>query len=74
MCNRIQESAGIGRRLLLDAILLTLVVSKQAGIKALLVHALSDAAHKFYSQCGFIESPLDPMVLMITLNDAEKQL
>lgn len=68
------QSAGLGRGLLRDAILRTLVVSKQAGIKALLVHALSNSAHKFYSQCGFVESPLDPMVLMITLNDAEQKL
>ena len=68
------QSAGLGRALLRDAILRTLGVSKQAGIKALLVHALSDAAHKFYRQCGFIESPLDPMVLMITLKEAEQQL
>ena len=68
------QSAGLGRALLRDAILRTLGVSKQAGIKALLVHALSDAAHKFYRQCGFIESPLDPMILMITLKDAEQQL
>jgi len=68
------QSAGVGRGLLRDAILRTLGVSKQAGIKALLVHALSDAAHKFYRQCGFIESPLDPMVLMITLKDAEHHL
>jgi len=68
------QSAGLGRGLLRDAILRTLGVSKQAGIKALLVHALSDAAHKFYHQCGFIESPLDPMILMITLKDAEQQL
>ena len=68
------QSVGLGRGLLRDAILRTLGVSKQAGIKALLVHALSDTAHKFYRQCGFIESPLDPMVLMITLKDAEQQL
>ena len=68
------QSAGLGRALLRDAILRTLGVSKQVGIKALLVHALSDAAHKFYRQCGFIESPLDSMVLMITLKDAEQQL
>ncbi|MFV9616055.1 MAG: GNAT family N-acetyltransferase [Gammaproteobacteria bacterium] len=68
------QSVGLGRGLLRDAILRTLGLSKQAGIKALLVHALSDAAHKFYIQCDFIESPLDPMVLMVTLNDAEQQL
>lgn len=68
------QSAGLGRGLLRDAILRTLGVSKQAGIKALLVHALSDAAHKFYRQCGFIESPLDSMILMTTLKDAEQLL
>jgi len=65
------QSSGIGRGLLKDAILRTLAVSKQAGIKALIVHALSDAARKFYLQCGFIESPLDEMLMMISLKDAE---
>ncbi len=68
------QSSGIGRGLLRDAILRTLGVSKQAGIKALLVHALSGTARKFYLQCGFIESPLDPMVLVISLKDAEHHL
>ena len=64
------QSIGIGRGLLKNAILRTLAVAKQAGIKALLVHALSEEARKFYLRCSFIESPLDPMVLMITLKDA----
>ncbi len=68
------QSSGIGRGMLRDAILRTLGVSKQAGIKALLVHALSDVARKFYLQCGFIESPLDPMLLMISLKDAQHYL
>lgn len=68
------QSSGIGRGLLRDAILRTLRVAQQAGIKALLVHALSDTAQKFYLQCGFTESPLDSMVLMVTLKDARHQL
>ena len=68
------QSMGIGRGLLKDAILRTITVAEQAGIKALLVHALSDEARKFYLQCGFIESPLDPMLLMITLKDAQHHL
>ncbi|NOQ14259.1 MAG: GNAT family N-acetyltransferase [Methyloprofundus sp.] len=68
------QSMGIGRGLLKDAILRTITVAKQAGIKSLLVHALSDEARKFYLQCGFIESPLDPMLLMITLKDAQHHL
>ncbi len=68
------QSMGIGRGLLKDAILRTITVSKQAGIKALLVHALSEEARKFYLQCGFTESSLDPMLLMITLKDAQQHL
>ncbi|PCH58854.1 MAG: GNAT family N-acetyltransferase [Burkholderiaceae bacterium] len=68
------QSMGIGRGLLKDAILRTITVAKQAGIKALLVHALSEEARKFYLQCGFTESPLDPMLLMITLKDAHQHL
>jgi GNAT superfamily N-acetyltransferase len=68
------QSKGVGRGLLKDAILRTLAVAKHAGIKALLVHALSDKARKFYLQCGFIESPLDPMVLMIPLKDTQHHL
>ena len=60
-----KQSSGIGRGLLRDAFLRTLGVSQQAGIKALLVHALSEAARKFYLQCGFIKSPLDHMVVKL---------
>lgn len=68
------QSMGIGLGLLKDAILRTITVAKQAGIKAILVHALSEEARRFYLRCGFIESPLDPMILMITLKDAQHHL
>lgn len=68
------QSTGIGRGLLRDAILRTLAVAQQAGIKALLVHAISKEARKFYLRSGFIESPLDPMVLMLTLENAQYHL
>lgn len=68
------QSMGIGRGLLKDAILRTMTVAEQAGIRALLVHALSNEARKFYLQCGFIESPMDPMLLMMTLKDAGHHL
>ena len=64
------QKAGLGRGLLKDALLRTLSVSKQAGIRALLVHTLSEETKHFYIHNGFIESPLDPMTLMITLQDA----
>jgi hypothetical protein len=42
------------------------------GIRALLVHAISEDARRFYERCGFVASPLDPMTLMISLADAER--
>jgi GNAT superfamily N-acetyltransferase len=64
------QHAGLGRSLLRDAILRTLSVSQQAGVNALLVHTLSEDAKQFYLRNGFLESPLDPMTLIISLQDA----
>lgn len=64
------QQTGLGRGLLKDALLRSLSVSKHAGVRALLVHALSEDAKKFYAHSGFLESPLDPMTLLIALQDA----
>jgi GNAT superfamily N-acetyltransferase len=64
----------IGVGMLKDAILRTLIVAEQAGIRAMLVHALSEEAKRFYLQCGFHESPLNEMTLMITLNEARNAI
>jgi len=64
------QQAGLGRGLLKDALLRSLSVSRQAGIRALLVHTLSEDAKHFYIRNGFLESPLDPMTLMIALQHA----
>lgn len=64
------QNQSIGRSLLKDAILRTINVSKQTGIRAILVHALSEEAKAFYIQHGFYASPTNDMTLMITINDA----
>lgn len=61
------QKRGVGAGLLKDAVLRTLAVSKQAGIRALVVHALSEDAKEFYLRHGFQESPLQPMTLMLSL-------
>ena len=68
--DQLWQHAGLGRGLLKDAVLRTLSVSQQAGVRALLAHALSEDAKNFYTHNGFLESPLDPMTLMIALQDA----
>ena len=44
------------------------------SLRALLVHAISEDAKRFYERCGFQPSPLDPMTLMITIGDAQRML
>lgn len=68
------QGGGLGRGLLRDAILRTLQAADIAGIRAMLTHAISEDAKKFYERCGFKPSPIDPMTLMINLRDAEKAL
>lgn len=65
---------GLGRALLRDAILRTLQAADIAGIRAVLVHAISEKAKRFYAACGFVPSPVDPMTLMITLTEAAKAI
>ncbi len=64
----------IGSHLLKDAILRTLNVSQIVGVSSILVHAISEQAKKFYLQYGFTESPLDPMILFLSIKQAENHL
>ena len=66
------QGTHIGIGMLKDAIQRTLIVAEQAGIRALLVHALSDKARSFYQHWGFHESPTNDMTLMIRLDEARK--
>lgn len=68
------QGQGVGSALLRDAILRILQAAEIAGIRAILVHAISEDAKKFYERSGFYTSPVNPMTLMITLADAEKAL
>ena len=65
-----QRAQGIklGAALLQDAVNRAVAVSQNAGVRALLVHALHDRAKQFYEHYGFQESPQHPMTLMLRLN------
>jgi hypothetical protein len=51
-----------------------LQAAQLGGIRAILVHATSEEAKRFYERHGFVASPIDPMTLMITVADAENAL
>jgi GNAT superfamily N-acetyltransferase len=65
---------GLGQGLLRDAVLRTLQAAEIAGIRAILVHAISSDARRFHERHGFVHSPIDPMMLMITLADVAREL
>lgn len=68
------QKKGIGRGLLKDALLRTIAVSRQAGIRALVVHALSEEAKDFYLRYGFAESPLNHLTFMLGMESIRQLL
>ena len=63
------QGRGIGRGLVRDASLRVIQAADTIGIRGMIVHALSEEAKSFYERVGFEPSPLDSMVLMVTLSD-----
>lgn len=61
------HNKGIGQALLRDALIRAVNVSGNAGVFAILVHALNDQAKQFYLSRGLVESPLQPMKLIMTI-------
>lgn len=66
------QGRGIGADLLYDAVLRTLQAAEIAGIRAILVSAISAEAKKFYERFGFIPSTANPQTLMITVKEAAR--
>lgn len=68
------QKKGLGTALVRDAVLRTLQAAEIMGIRAILVHAISEQAKQFYEKCGFTASPIDPMTFLVTVADAKAAL
>jgi GNAT superfamily N-acetyltransferase len=68
------QGKGLGAALLRDAVLRVICAAGTIGVRALLVHAISDEAKAFYERWGFRSSPTDPSTLMITVEEAQRML
>jgi GNAT superfamily N-acetyltransferase len=66
--DRRAQGIKLGGSLLQDAFNRATNVAENTGVRALLVHALNESAKRFYEYYGFKESPADPLVLMLKLN------
>ena len=65
--DRSAQGRQFGGALLKDAVLRTLAIAENAGVRGLLVHAMHQRAKTCYLQDGFEQSPVDPMTLMLRL-------
>jgi len=63
------QGKGLGADLLRDAVLRIAGAAEIVGVRAILVHAMSEDAKKFYERFGFRASPLEPMTLMMTVEE-----
>lgn len=61
------EGQGIGKGLLKEAILRSKEAADLVGAKAILCHAIDEKAKAFYLKHGFLESPIQPLTVMLSL-------
>jgi GNAT superfamily N-acetyltransferase len=66
--DRRAQGQKLGAALLQDAVRRATGVSREAGVRTLLVHALHERACAFYQYYGFQVSPLHPLTLMLRLD------
>ncbi len=71
---RTHHGSGLGRALFQDAARRTLNAADAVGIRGMIVHAISEQAKAFYLRLGLYPSPVDPMMLMVTLADLRASL
>lgn len=68
------HSKGLGADLLSNAILRAIGAADSVGVRAILVHAISDQAKAFYEKHGVRSSSVEPTTLMITIDEARRML
>ena len=61
------QGQGIGRSLFRDSAYRIAYAADTLGIRGIVVHAVSEEAKAFYLSLGFIQSPDNPMTLMVSL-------
>jgi predicted N-acetyltransferase YhbS len=69
-----EQGKGLGKALLFDLLKRIEEAADIVGVRAVMVHAIDDAARKFYEYFNFDPSPVDPFQLMLLLKDVRKAL
>ena len=69
-----EQGSGLGKALLKDALARIAQAADIVGARAVLVHAIDEAARKFYEHFDFEPSPVHELQLMLLMKDLRKAL
>ena len=69
-----QQGKGLGKALLYDALSRIEEAADIVAVRAVMVHAIDEAARRFYEHFEFEPSPVDPFQLLLLLKDLRKAL
>ena len=69
-----QQGKGLGKALLFDALTRIEEAAEIVAVRAVMAHAIDEAARRFYEHFEFEPSPVDPFQLLLLLKDLRKAL
>jgi GNAT superfamily N-acetyltransferase len=69
-----QKGKGLGKALLFDALTRIEEAAEIVAVRAVMVHAIDEAARRFYEHFEFEPSPVDPFQLLLLLKDLRSAL
>ena len=72
--DRSHQGKGLGKALLFDALSRIEEAAGIVGVRAVLVHAIDEAARRFYLHFEFEVSPVDPYQLLLLLKDLRRAI
>jgi GNAT superfamily N-acetyltransferase len=69
-----QQGKGLGKALLFDALIRIDEAAEIVAVRAVMVHAIDEAARRFFEHLEFEPSPVDPFQFLLLLKDLRKAL
>jgi len=72
--DKTQQGKGLGKALLFDALTRIEEAADIVAVRAVMVHAIDEAARRFYERFEFEPSPVDPFQLLLLLKDLRRAL
>jgi GNAT superfamily N-acetyltransferase len=72
--DKTQQGRGLGKALLFDALTRIAEAADVVAVRAVMVHAIDEAARTFYEHFEFERSPVDPYQLLLLMKDLRKAI